>query len=372
VSEVIWGDSAFSDRSENAEYDDFDSWAPIDLGPYLRGEVVRPTPTVGIARADGLRMLYPGKEHAVIGEMESGKSWFALASAAAELDAGNTVDYLHFEESDPSDTVDRLQALGVRPYQIEKLFRFVAPQRKVSVDALKTLLDPAPTLVILDGVNEAMSMHGWGIREEDGAAQFRRHLVMPCTRVGAAVLSCDHVVKDAERRGRNAIGSIHKGNGLSGSLILLENAEPFGRGMKGRSHVYVTKDRPGHLRSNGKADKKMPGKTYMGSLMVDDEQVYSPDLVFKFWAPNDEPLEGEMPPAAQDVDDHVVATVKSIVDKGQDANTRAVRAMAGCRAAEVDAALERLVITGRLQRSVGKRGARLFTVSGDQLSESAE
>ena len=28
------------------------TWKPIDLGPYLRGEVVRPEPTVGLTRKD--------------------------------------------------------------------------------------------------------------------------------------------------------------------------------------------------------------------------------------------------------------------------------------------------------------------------------
>ena len=36
-------------------------------------------------RSDGLQLIYPGKEHAVIGEMESGKSWLLVACVAAEL-----------------------------------------------------------------------------------------------------------------------------------------------------------------------------------------------------------------------------------------------------------------------------------------------
>jgi hypothetical protein len=54
------------------------SWAAVDLGPYLRGEIHRPEPTIGWPRRDDLRLLYPGKEHTVIGEMESGKSCLRL------------------------------------------------------------------------------------------------------------------------------------------------------------------------------------------------------------------------------------------------------------------------------------------------------
>lgn len=349
--------------------EEHDSWAPVDLGPYLRGEVTRPVPSVGLYRSDGLRMLYPGKEHAVIGEMESGKSWFALACAAAELAAAHPVLYIHFEESDPSDTLERLLALGVGPPVIEKLFRFVAPERQVGTDALRRLLDPAPSLVVFDGVNEAMSLHRWGIREEDGAAQFRRHLVMPCTRVGAASLSCDHVVKDVERRGRNAIGSIHKGNGLSGSLILLENADPFGRFARGRSHVFVTKDRPGHLRQHGRADKTA-GKTFMGELVVDDTQVYTPDLELKFWAPTDR-AQTALPPREDD-EETVLAAVRDIVAKGAEANVRMIRGAIGARKDRVDNALTRLVLDGRLQERSGARNARVFTVAEDQSSGGAE
>ena len=183
-----------------------DSWAPIDLGPYLRGEIRPAEPSIGVSRTDGLRLLYPGKEHAVIGEMESGKSWFCLACVAAELAADHHVVYIHFEESDPSDTLERLITLGCRDQDILRLLRFVGPERKVARDALAALLDPPPSLVVLDGVNEAMALHGWGIRDEDGAAEFRRRLVKPCTSVGAATLATDHVVKNPENVSGKLIG----------------------------------------------------------------------------------------------------------------------------------------------------------------------
>lgn len=338
------------------EQDEPDSWTPIDLGPYLRGEIVRPTPSVGLARADGLRMLYPGKEHAVIGEMESGKSWFSLASVQAELEAGNTVLYFHFEEADPSDTIERLQVLGVPDDDIEKRFRFIAPQRQVSGDALGKLLTETPTLVVFDGVNEAMSLHGWGIRDEDGAAQFRRQLVMPCIRAGAATLSCDHVVKDKESRGRNALGSIHKGNGISGSLILLENSEPFGRGQQGASRVYVTKDRPGHLRRHGRADK-MPGKTFMGMLSVD--ATIEP-LQLRFWAPR----EDDAAQSDLSIRQQVQAAVQALQDEDLKATVDNIRVKVGMRKQTVTDVLTQLVVDKTLiERKEGN--SRVFSFPAD-------
>jgi hypothetical protein len=265
---------------------DGDSWEPINLTPWLQGTVKKVEPTIGLARSDGLRLLYPGKEHAVLGEMESGKSWFCLACAAVELLAGHVVTYVHFEEADPGDTIERLQAIGVPTDVLLRSFRFVGPEQPVTPVKLARLVADKPRLVILDGVNEAMSLHKWGIRDEDGAAAFRRALVKPFTQAGAATLQADHVAKNVEQRGRTAIGSVHKVNGLSGSLILLEPADPFGRGQRGRSRLFITKDRPGFLRRHGNPSKE-PGKTYMGEFVVDDTQSYSPDLTVKLYAPTE-------------------------------------------------------------------------------------
>ena len=103
------------------------TWEPVDLGPYLRGEVERPQPALGVVRADGLRLIYPGRQHVIVGETESGKTWMALASVAAELAAGRFVAYIHFEESDPGSTLERLQLLGVTERDLTEWFRFAGP-----------------------------------------------------------------------------------------------------------------------------------------------------------------------------------------------------------------------------------------------------
>lgn len=360
------------DEGEDRRNADTDpgSWAPIDLGPYLRGEIVRPEPSLGMARTDGLRLLYPGKEHACIGEMESGKSWLALASVAAELNAEHHVVYVHFEECDPSDSVERLGALQVRDQDILWFLRFVGPERQVSPEALAALLDPAPTLVVFDGVNEAMALHRWAIREEDGAAEFRRRLVKPCTRLGAAVLSLDHVVKDAERRARTALGSVHKVNGLSGALILLENAEPFGRGLRGRSHVHVMKDRPGFLRRHGRPDPKVPGKTFMGELVIDDTRRSEPFLEVAFHALKGDGDTAESPKSgAPSLAEEVFAVVAALPGKAV-ASERAL--FAQCRKAEIKAreshirrAVDDLIMASRLTEVTGQRGAKGYQILSD-------
>ena len=289
---------------------------------------------------------------------------------AAELNAENHVVYAHFEESDPSDSVDRLVALGVRDCDILRSLRFVGPERPVSPEALAELLQPAPSLVVFDGVNEAMALHRWAIREEDGAAEFRRRLVKPCTRVGAAVLSLDHVVKDAERRARTALGSVHKVNGLSGALILLENAEPFGRGQRGRSHVHVMKDRPGFLRRHGQPDPKVPGKTFMGEFIIDDTRRFVPVLEAAFHTLKGdggtaESTQGGAPSLA----DEVFAVVDALPGK---AVTSERELFAQCRKAGIKqresltrGAVDDLILDSRLTEATGKRGAKGYQILTD-------
>jgi hypothetical protein len=353
---------------EQSDDDTSRSWRPVDLAPYVNGTVERPKPSLGLFRSDGLRVIYPGKEHSGIGEMESGKSWFANGCVAAELLAGNRVVYIHFEETDPTDTVERLLALGVPGQAILDHFAFVGPEDPVTPAALAAVLTPAPTLVVLDGVNEAMSLHRLAIREEDGAAQFRRLLIKPCTATGAATLALDHVVKDREKRGRDALGSVHKGNGNNGVILMFETAEPFGRGLRGRSHVHVVKDRPGHLRRHGRPGR-IPGKTYLGELVVDDTRTRRSYLDLQFYAPNEpDPEPGVEQQSQEDGDDAaVLAVVQRLATDGKEANTRNVRAAAtGMGKDRVGDALARLVLAERLDEHLGPRNAHVFAVAQDQ------
>ncbi|WP_428900727.1 hypothetical protein [Mycobacterium sp. Lab-001] len=337
------------------------TWDPVDLGPYLRGEVKRPQPSIGFARSDGQKMLYPGREHAVLGETESGKTWFSAACVAVELRLGHTVVYIHYEESDPASTIERLRLLGVDDATIGSGLRFYGPSRPVRAEWLQQMLDPAPSLVVHDGVNEAMALHGAEIKDVGGAAEFKRRLVKPFLAVGAASLACDHLPMGADGSRRDAYGSVHKGNALDGARIMLENVEPFGRGMRGRSHVFITKDRPGHIRACGKPTRT-PGKTFMGTLVVDDTGV--PDFI-AFFAPRDEERTPESDRAAELAD-----LVHAVIAARPDQAVTSMRLLfaemrqAGHQVRDDDVrdAVDDLVVNGRLIDVTGKRGAKGFRV----------
>jgi hypothetical protein len=246
-----------------------DGWTPVDLGPYVRDEIVVPEPSVGLTRSDGLALAYPAHEHVVVAETSAGKSWAAGAMAVAEAHKGNRVLYIHYEETNPAVTVERLKLLGATADEIMDLIDFVGPRRAIRRGQLEKLLDPVPSLVIHDGINQAMALlesEHFGV---GGAANFRVQMVVPCLDAGATTWGCDHFPMGVSGKRVEAYGSVHKGNVMDGPRYMLENVEPFGRGMRGRSNLYLTKDRPGYLMRHGSPNPKVPNKIFFGSMIVD-------------------------------------------------------------------------------------------------------
>jgi len=229
------------------------SWEPVDAGKWLKGPRQPMQPTLG-HRSDGVYLFYPGKTHTVFGDTESGKSWLMLYVSTQEIEQGHHVWYIDFEDS--ADTIlGRLLTLTDDEDAIARYFHYVAPAVPLwNGELLATRIEGA-TLVTIDGVTEALSMHDSSGRDEDAVAKFGVMIAAPLAATGAAVVTLDHVVKSREAQGRNPIGSVHKLNSISGAAYRMENREPFGRGRTGISDLYVAKDRPGYVRQLGPVAK---------------------------------------------------------------------------------------------------------------------
>ena len=65
--------------------------------------------------------------------------------------------------------------------------------------------------------------------------------------LGCAVLQVDHVVKDAESRGRYSIGAQHKLAGITGTAFTALTVKSFGKGEKGHTRVVIQKDKHGDV-----------------------------------------------------------------------------------------------------------------------------
>jgi hypothetical protein len=224
------------------------SWAPVELAAILNGTQSDPPPSI-LTRTDGRALLYAGRVHAVFGEPEACKGWVALAATAEALDAGDRVLYVDFEDTAAS-VAGRLVALGVPADAIRERFVYVRPDEPLA-DTGRADLDAAAagvTLAVLDGITEALTLHGLDLSSNGDVAAWLDLLPRPLARGGAAVLTIDHVVKDRENRGRYAIGAQHKLAGVD-CAYSVSVIEPFGRGRDGRVKITVTKDRPGHVRA---------------------------------------------------------------------------------------------------------------------------
>ena len=247
------------------------SWDPVDLS--VAGDEIEP-PAV-MRRADGKALLYPGRIHWGQGPPESLKSWFALVAAVAEVQAGNHVLVVDFEDGAHTLT-SRLTALGLTAGQLahvtycrpdEPLFDHQErPLGAVSLvrtlEQLRSEHGQRFTLGVIDGVTEAMALEGLEDMKGGGVATWMRRLPKLLARYGPAVFAIDHITKNPEGAGRFAIGSGHKLAGVDGAAYAFKPIRPLARAIgvdevTGVAQVDVVKDRPGFVR--GFADQGVVG-----------------------------------------------------------------------------------------------------------------
>lgn len=228
------------------------TWAPVDLAPILAGEQTTEPPSI-LPREDGACLLYRGKVHSLYGEPEAGKGWVALRAAASELEAGERVVYVDFED-EASTAVERLIALGADPEAIAERFCYLRPdeplQSELSKAELEAALEPAPSLVVIDGMTEALALESIDLNDNTEVAKWiTRFPRRVAYNTAAAVLIIDHQTKDGDSRGRFAIGAQHKLAGIHAAYSI-KPVKPFGRGLNGSSRIQVEKDRLGHVRKH--------------------------------------------------------------------------------------------------------------------------
>ena len=230
------------------------SWYPKPLD--LTGEAEEPAPEF-LARNDGHRLFYRGKINALLGESESGKTWVALHAVAQSLHLQEKVNYLDFEDSGKG-ILSRLRALGLEDRHFEN-FTYANPDQNLTlderIDLIDALMEIVPELIVVDGVNAAMTLLNLELTSNRDATFFSQQLLKPLALSGACVITIDHVTKSKESRGNYAIGAQAKRADINGAAIMCEVVLPFGRGMSGELTLKVTKDRPGHVRANSKEAK---------------------------------------------------------------------------------------------------------------------
>ena len=239
------------------------SWyaKPLDL----TGETEEAAPEF-LARNDGHRLFYKGKINALLGESESGKTWVALHAVAQSLQVAQRVIYIDFEDSGKG-ILSRLRALGIEDEKFSNLI-YANPDQNLTLEERLDLVDSLnefqPELIVVDGVNAAMTLLNLDLTSNRDATFFSQQLLRPLALSGAGVITIDHVTKSKEGRGNYAIGAQAKRADINGAAIMVEVVQPFGRGMTGELILKVTKDRPGRVREVSK-EAKYAGRVLLKS-----------------------------------------------------------------------------------------------------------
>lgn len=244
-------------------------WGPVDLTPYLDGSYRPPGPEL-LHRTDGTALVYPSRVHWLSGEPEAGKSWAAMLACAQVLLDGGQVVYVDLEDG-PGGTTARLLALGVPADAMAERLHYRNPAGPLTTARRETLAPFAArsALLVVDACTESLAAQGLSSKDDTDVATWLDLLPRWAARLGPAVLVLDHVVKDTESRGRWATGSQHKLSGLDGAAFALETVQPAGRGLTGRSRLFVSKDRHGQVR--GPRTVPTAGhRHWAGDLVIDD------------------------------------------------------------------------------------------------------
>lgn len=243
-------------------------WEPVDLGPYLDSSYRPPQPEL-LQRQDGQALMYPGRVHWLSGEPEAMKTWLALLACSQVLSDGRHAVYIDLEDG-PGGMTARLLDLGVPASVVQEQFHYLNPPGGLGY-ATRASLAPmvaGADLLVIDAATESLSQQGLSSKDDTDIAKWLDLLPRWAAKLGPAVVVLDHVVKDAESRGRWATGSQHKLSGLDGVAFTLEVVQPGGRGITGRSRLYVSKDRHGQVR--GPCTVPTAGhRHWAGDLVVD-------------------------------------------------------------------------------------------------------
>ncbi len=209
-------------------------------------------PTVFV-RSDGQRLFYPQAVHSLFSEPSVGKTTVAGMAVVQEMEAGHRVVYLDYEDILPR-LARRLLALDVSRLALLDRFHYARPGPLDDAGAaalVAHVADLSPTLVVVDGVAEALTAQGLDEGEPGDIARFYAMLCRPLAATGAAVVLLDHVAKDKEGRGRWARGSGHKLAAIDGAAYTLTATVPFSRHRSGRLLMTIAKDRPGAIGATG-------------------------------------------------------------------------------------------------------------------------
>lgn len=219
----------------------------VDLAKFWDDDFTPELPSIGSVAGAG-HLFYAGRLNEIHGEPAVGKTNIATAVSLDVIAGGGSVLYLDPEDT-PGGMARKLRSFGMKGEDLE---RFTYAHNPDEQDISKLIeankADPV-TLVILDGLAEALA--GAGLNEDNAGdtLHFFREHVRPFADAGSGVLICDHVAKD--NKGRWSRGSGAKLGRYDGAVYEVAIETPYDPKTAGAISFKVSKDRVGGVGPKG-------------------------------------------------------------------------------------------------------------------------
>jgi AAA domain len=342
---------------DDTEEETSTSWSEVDLAAALRGDKVRPKPTI-LRRSDGRYLFYEGQVNYLHGTDSVGKSFVALFGSIDVLNEGGHVVWLDWEDPDEVTLVGRLLDLGVNPDVVLERFHYLNPKSEATPTAIAAVCDIVrrhqARLVVVDSIGEAFGIDGVNEDKDNEVGPWMRRVLRPLAATGAGVLPIDHGIKSGDNP-LFASGSKRKRAAVTGSHFLVEAPRPLSQEYGGGQIRLITaKDRHGNF-TRGKPAALIDITIYPDGGWT--FHLHPPSIAADDGSANDLALARAM-----------VRVVKEIEEKtgkppnmGMLEQSKRVKASNAAKRAAVEYACD----LDALRETEGKRKARLFSFIKD-------
>lgn len=245
----------------------------VDVAALLSGDLPEPPSPTVCTREDGHALFYPGQLNNLFGDPECGKTWVALTAITEQLDRpdGRAL-FIDADHNGAEQIVSRLLDLGVPPGVLAdpQRFRLADPEDSAH---MRQIIDEAcewrPTVAVVDSIGELLPLYGMNSNSSDDFTSVVRRALRPLFRVGACVITIDHLAKSPDSRAAGPSGTAAKGRAIGGVSIRVHLREAFVPGRGGCAALSIKKDRPGGLR---KVSPTVGGKEQPAGLFILDQR----------------------------------------------------------------------------------------------------
>lgn len=340
------------------------SWWPRDVDAMLADDDPEPGPAF-LTRTDGVSLFYPGRINGLLAPAESGKTWVGLLAVVQAARAGQRCSIIDFEDTHKG-TAARLAALGLSADELRNFVAYIGPDERLlrfsdsSRDLEEHLELWKPCLIVVDGINAAMTLHGFDLISNHDATAFSQLVLHPLVSGGAAVVYIDHTPKDRDDQSSGGIGAQAKRAMTTGCALRLSVEQPFGKGQSGVLVMTVDKDRPGDVRGASLLDN---GSHRAGTVRLTSHEDGSVDVVIE---PPGVAIERKAESKAAAIQsseiDLMTKVCAYVFEAGPDVTSNAVVGNIAARRQETLAALGELVERGYIVIRSGARRSQLHTV----------